>query len=1290
VSSPGRRAWRWIAGTIAALAIVSALLVGGFRLALGLLPEYQSRVAETVRAATGLGLLFDSLDARIGRYGPEVYFAGARIVDPQGDVLVSAAAGRASLSLWRSAWFRRLEIGRVILESPRLNLLVFPDRHIELVGQARFARPPDEPQRPFSLDRLPRGLIEVRDATLAFRDLGAGDASWELTHAYIELRRQGGTIALDGEVELPARLGRSVQFEASASGDLTATETLAWRGRVTATDIDLSGWAKLLPETFPMPAAGSGSFRLSARGTGRSFERGRAVMQLNGVALHGNETPTRVTYTRLAGDAIVEHDADRWRVSGSGLEFSAPGARWEPTELEATLAVKDGQPGKATLRAGFIRVENLAPLLALLPDGAIRERLEALAPRGILRDVDLAIVPAGPGELPDVRGAASFEDAGFAPLGRAPGVHGIDGTFEGHGPAGVLHVDAEGVDVDWPARWQAVMPFTRIGATIELSRALGGVRIAVDDAQLEAAHGEASGRLRMLVRPGQAPLMDLDARARLDDVAAVAGYIPRDRLGARSLEWLDHAFIAGRVRDARVQVTGPTQGFPYREGQGRFLATAEVEDLTLDYAPGWPPLTGMTARAEFSGASLRATAATGTVGQMTLRGATAEVRDWLDSLLLIRADATADAGAVHAFLASSPLAPRLGSAFPRLSGSGPIEGEVVMYLPLRQFADHVITVHGRADGVSLALDGVAEPATGIEGEFWVRNGEFQVPGLTASLLGGDVKVTIASEASPDGDVETRIDAHGTVDGSRLPRVVRLPLDSGIEGRTTWRGSWTLRRPANPAGSVASHIRLDSDLLGLASKLPAPLDKNAAERRPLELEIDTDGGATLQVRAGLGRDLRTRLELRRDADHWQLARGTVRLGGGEIAALPVAPGLGVDGQLAFLSISDLTSLRWPGPARGRLEDLLTSVRLEVARLEVLGYEFAGVSGLLRPGNRAWDVDVTAPAVKGRLRIPYSFPGEVALVADLDRLHVSPQVRDAGGEADPARLPDMQLDVRDVDFLDWRLGHLAARLTHVDDGIRVEEFSIRHASFTGSGSGSWRGAAGATTCALQLELDSTDVSGFLEAMALARVIEAKNGKLVADVTWPGGPDSRVLERISGTVRMAMTQGRVLTVEPGAGRILGLMSLSHLGKRLSLDFKDLTGEGMAFDSVKGDFTLASGDAFTDNLTLRGSAAEIGIAGRTSLRDRTYDQTAVVTGDLGASLGVAGALAGGPAVGAALLLFSQIFKEPLKGVARAYYRISGPWEDPTVKKIDARELGEAAGIGSAPAPAVRDDARG
>jgi uncharacterized protein YhdP len=176
--------------------------------------------------------------------------------------------------------------------------------------------------------------------------------------------------------------------------------------------------------------------------------------------------------------------------------------------------------------------------------------------------------------------------------------------------------------------------------------------------------------------------------------------------------------------------------------------------------------------------------------------------------------------------------------------------------------------------------------------------------------------------------------------------------------------------------------------------------------------------------------------------------------------------------------------------------------------------------------------------------------------------------------------------------------------------------------------------------------------------------------ARLIWLGPPEVSALDRLSGRLEISAVNGSLTSVEPGAGRVFGLMSLAHLPRRLALDFGDLTGEGLSYDTLRGTFQLTDGDAYTDNLTLRGSAAEIGIAGHTNLRLRTYDQTAIVTGQLGASLGVAGALAAGPAVGAALLLFSQIFKEPLKGATRGYYRITGSWDDPQLRRIDAREM--------------------
>jgi uncharacterized protein YhdP len=42
-------------------------------------------------------------------------------------------------------------------------------------------------------------------------------------------------------------------------------------------------------------------------------------------------------------------------------------------------------------------------------------------------------------------------------------------------------------------------------------------------------------------------------------------------------------------------------------------------------------------------------------------------------------------------------------------------------------------------------------------------------------------------------------------------------------------------------------------------------------------------------------------------------------------------------------------------------------------------------------------------------------------------------------------------------------------------------------------------------------------------------------------------------------------------------------------------------------------------------------------------------------------------------LLLFSQVFKEPLKGMTRGYYRITGPWDNPNVERVDASTAKDA-----------------
>ena len=145
-----------------------------------------------------------------------------------------------------------------------------------------------------------------------------------------------------------------------------------------------------------------------------------------------------------------------------------------------------------------------------------------------------------------------------------------------------------------------------------------------------------------------------------------------------------------------------------------------------------------------------------------------------------------------------------------------------------------------------------------------------------------------------------------------------------------------------------------------------------------------------------------------------------------------------------------------------------------------------------------------------------------------------------------------------------------------------------------------------------------------------------------------------------------------------MFGLISIAALPRRLSLDFRDVFEKGFGFDNINGSFRLVDGEAYTCDLSLSGPAADIGIVGHASLVGRDYEQTAVVSANVGSTLPLVGAVIAGPQVAAALLIFSQIFKKPLQDIGQVYYSIGGTWDEPIVNATNDASFvasGELAG---------------
>ncbi|HUM90904.1 MAG TPA: AsmA-like C-terminal region-containing protein, partial [Candidatus Competibacter sp.] len=155
------------------------------------------------------------------------------------------------------------------------------------------------------------------------------------------------------------------------------------------------------------------------------------------------------------------------------------------------------------------------------------------------------------------------------------------------------------------------------------------------------------------------------------------------------------------------------------------------------------------------------------------------------------------------------------------------------------------------------------------------------------------------------------------------------------------------------------------------------------------------------------------------------------------------------------------------------------------------------------------------------------------------------------------------------------------------------------------------------------------------------------------------------LDGALKFRVGPGQLRDINPGLGRMIGMLSVQNLTRRLSFDFSDLFQPGMGFDRISGDFTFKRGQAYTDNMLIEAPAARIEIQGRTGLRTRDYDQTITVIPQFGGTLPVAGAIAGGPVVGAAVFVAERLLQKDIERATRYRYSLKGSWDDPVMEYL-------------------------
>jgi uncharacterized protein (TIGR02099 family) len=1259
------------------LGLIGFVLLGmlALKLALDRVPAYQDNIKAWVHDQTGLHIRFDHVAPSLRWYGPELYFdrLELRSKDDQ-RILARAAGGRIGLDVWQLVRSGKFLAGRVRLDSPDIVIARLGPNEFALASEIELKGEGHDVTR-LTLDDLPAGHVEIRDGRLTVQRWNAALPELVLDRVDVDLVRESDRLALTLRARMPATLGGRIDVGATAQG-LGGLAQLAWHADLGAQDIEFAGWHLLLPEILGNLSAGTGTFRLSAGGTGADL----ATANLN---FNAADVVTRLgdslapKFDRIGGIVTLAHGDDRWQLHGRQLRAERGGHADPVSQFDVTWrAAADGLL-ELHAYADYLRADGLLPLTGLLPQKDLRDRLREVAPTGEWREARLDLDRATTADPWRLLVHAKFSDAGFAPVGKAPGIHGVSGEIAGTESGGHVTLQMQGGQVDWPAQWPTPVVLDTARTTLYWQRTADGLLVATPRIEAQNHDAELTGQLALrLPSNGDSPYLTLVSQLANGNVTATPRYLPRLVMPPKAVEWLEQALGAGRLSHAEVVLQGPLRSFPFRDASGIFFARANFEQGTLFYLPNWPELTNLSARVEFLNQGMTVAILGGNTLGVKIEGGTAEFPDFKLGELTIHAATAGDADAFLSFLRATPLEAQTSGLFSSVTAQGDLHANLELFLPFKDFAQRRVLVDAHMDGVTLVRPGMPLTATEMNGDFSIDDGELSRADFRGRLLGGGFHA-LARAPKRRPLTRSQLDLRGSLSGDAVRTALGWPAAIALRGTADWHG--VLKIAPDPARERSLHV--SSGLTGLEMALPAPLAKSGTQSLPSWVDVQWPAAGGIQVNLAMGSLLRAVVLMDRDADTGapSLAHAAVMFGDAE-PVFSDTQVVNVGGKIDRLDLDGWLQTIAPSKSAKPLTYYLRTASVAFGEVDFIGLAFHAVTLDLAARSDHWHLALDGPNLAGAISLPMTAdsnePWDLHFDrVDLDEHSLLPKADAASADttlpaqppANPHSIPSLRFSTDAFTVAKTHLGNVQATITKRDDGITLDQLQITGPSFAVQAKGEWRGKD-AGLGRLEGTWTSTDVEATLAQLGAPDVISAKTGRVDFDLNWLGAPTSDALSEAIGHVQIALDKGQLLGVKPGAGRVLGLASIAALPRRLTLDFSDLTDKGLAFDNARGDFDLRGGSAYTDNVLFKGPAAEIGIIGRIGLKAHDYDQTAVVTGNLGSTLpiaGIAAAAAAGPFGVGAVLLFSQVFKQPLKGLARAYYRITGSWENPTIDRI-------------------------
>ena len=1074
---------------------------------------------------------------------------------------------------------------------------------------------------------------------------------------------------------------------------------------------------------------------------GNPIARISADVNIGDTSLQIGENLAPLQIAKLAGR--IDYDAldGGFKVGSRNLTFQTKDVTAAtPADFSVSmLHQSDAQKAGGEFTANAIDLKVVTSLLGYFPVGAAaRDAVKRYAPRGLVNKTKFVWT----GYLDALKQYAVTGEVvqfGLNADGKTPGLSGFSGNIDATEKGGKLTVASKKIQFDLPETFKNPLVFDALDA--DAAWAFSDIGLKVDIARLSLSNpglvGDLSGSYLLdngknatVNSPNKSPgTVDIKGKFTQLDLAKVSDYLPISLPDTRS--YIERALRSGSIVGGDFSVRGALYEFPFHNGVGGdFKLALKTRNAVFRYVDSWPQVDAIDADLAFHNTKLALKIDKAKIFNAEFKNAVVEIEDLQAPNALIKINAVANARAEDTlrFLRESPMIKNVGSFTEFLSLEGLGKLTLTLNVPIgRDTTSEQLSVNGsyqieKGNGrayfgggaIGGAVNSPANPSfSNISGLIQFTKKSVKATNITATAF--DNPLTVQISGGGESSVVTEISGRASV--AKLEEVLPFKLPAQVRGTINFATTIT----PSPSGVK---ISLESNLVGLSSSLPTPAQKAESDIRALKVVLNDAGSTTERIQISVAGVTPTAPVIQATLARFKAVDGADPLATGVYGGVlnlsgnattanikPAIPrGIYINGTLAALdfdawriAINNMypvvaTPLVGSGTMKPE-ESIFSGFDLNADSFVAFGRNFNAMKMKGRRVDADWRATVESPSIAGDVTWrPQAF-GDGGLVRARLRNFV---LSDAAPTAVNTAVATTSAELNDVPALDivadkfvWKsyeLGKLELVAAPKERAWRIDKMNISNGHATLESSGEWRrdalkkGGSSASTTTLKTKLQVKNLNALFAQFNHADDMKGGSGVLEGTLSWPGHVYQYEASRLSGEFKLEALAGRFSKIDPGAGKLLGLMSLQSIPRRFSFDFRDVFNEGFAFDSITGDMKINSGVVNTENFEINGPAAKVKMVGEVNLNNETQNLIMTVRPAISGVAALAAGLAlANPLIGAALLVTQKVLQDPIDNVLATRFSVTGTWADPITAKTD-RQTTAAKSVPDAanPPPAI------